>query len=72
MFCDFDGEFGLADTRCADNGDEFFHVANFLIFFELNSISKILRQIKILQWTKTRFLFMILNTLMFKSTDVTF
>ena len=64
MFCDFDGEFCLADSGCADNGDEFFHAVNFLFFFELDSNIKVLKKIKI--GNKINFSLMTLNSLMFK------
>ena len=35
MFRDLDGEFCFTDSGGSDDGDEFFHSANFLIFFEL-------------------------------------
>ncbi len=35
MLRQFDGEFRFADARSADNGNEFFHGANFLIFSEM-------------------------------------
>ena len=35
MFGDFDGEFGFTNSRGSDDGDEFFHGANFLIFFDM-------------------------------------
>ena len=36
MFRNFDGEFCLAYSGGSDDGDEFFHAANFLIFFGLD------------------------------------
>lgn len=30
-----DGEFGFHNSRGSDDGDEFFHGANFLIFFDM-------------------------------------
>ena len=36
MVRNFQGEFCFANSGGSNNGDEFFHGVNFLIFFELN------------------------------------